>query len=94
MVESFNTFQVQRQLQMRIEAQGKYLQKIIEEQQKLGEAPETSEGSPSGHVEHKQNPESTPQTSAGPSTPQKKQRLDDRPTVTDCSTQSSVLAKD
>lgn len=28
-------FQVQRQLQLRIEAQGRYLQKIIEEQQKL-----------------------------------------------------------
>ncbi|PKA55830.1 Protein PHR1-like 1 [Apostasia shenzhenica] len=30
-----NLFQVQRQLQLRIEAQGKYLKKIIEEQQRL-----------------------------------------------------------
>ncbi|KAK1268173.1 Myb family transcription factor APL [Acorus gramineus] len=36
--------QVQRQLQLRIEAQGKYLKKIIEEQQRLGGTPSEAPG--------------------------------------------------
>lgn len=84
-VELIFAFQVQQQLQMRIEAQGKYLQKIIEEQQKLAGTLETSERSISAQIEQKQNLDSTPEASAGPLTPQKKQRLDDWPTVTDCS---------
>ncbi|CAI0374162.1 unnamed protein product [Linum tenue] len=42
----FSTSQVQRQLQLRIEAQGKYLKKIIEEQQKLSGV--LAEGQPPG----------------------------------------------
>lgn len=87
-----NTSQVQRQLQMRIEAQGKYLQKIIEEQQKLGGALKSSETSPSD--EAKQQPsesEPTGDGSAGPSSPRKKQKVDNGPT--DGFTISSVPSK-
>jgi MYB-CC type transfactor, LHEQLE motif len=35
---TFFNYQVQKQLQLRIEAQGRYLQMIIEEQQRLGSA--------------------------------------------------------
>lgn len=72
------TIQVQKQLQMRIEAQGKYLQKIIEEHQKLGSnlgASETlllskdnqdlSQSEPSGDA------------SSGTFSPLKKQRIDE-----------------
>lgn len=73
-------FQVQKQLQMRIEAQGKYLQKIIEEQQKLGSTLTSSETLPLSH--DKQN---HPQSEASGSSdalastlsPHKKQRIDD-----------------
>ncbi|KAG2685315.1 hypothetical protein I3760_10G119600 [Carya illinoinensis] len=70
--------EVQRQLQMRIEAQGKYLQKIIEEQQKLGGALKASETLPLDDDKQKQ-PRSDPPggDSAGPSSPRKKQKLDD-----------------
>lgn len=73
-------FQVQKQLQMRIEAQGKYLQKIIEEQQKLGSTFTTTETLPLSH--DKQNhPQSEPSGSsdvlAGTLSPLKKQRIDD-----------------
>lgn len=72
-------FQVQKQLQMRIEAQGKYLQKIIEEQQKLGSTLTASEALPLSH--DKQNhPQSEPSGSsdalAGTLSPLKKQRID------------------
>lgn len=43
-----NAWQVQRQLQLRIEAQGKYLKKIIEEQQRLSGV--RSEAPGSGHL--------------------------------------------
>ncbi|RVX05052.1 Myb family transcription factor PHL7 [Vitis vinifera] len=69
---------VQRQLQMRIEAQGKYLQKIIEEQQKLGGALKASEAVPL--VDDKQNPSQSkplPDASIGSSSPRKKQKVDD-----------------
>ncbi|PKI34948.1 hypothetical protein CRG98_044654 [Punica granatum] len=85
--------EVQRQLQMRIEAQGTYLQKIIEEQQKLGGALETSEKSSSAQTGQKQKPDSTAEASVGPSTQKKKQKLEDLPRVTECSTHSSDLAK-
>ncbi|KAK4799565.1 hypothetical protein SAY86_024930 [Trapa natans] len=85
--------EVQKQLQMRIEAQGRYLQKIIEEQQKLGGTLETSESLPSSQIEQKQNQESISEASAGPSTPQKKQRLDDQQMRTDCSPHPSALDK-
>ncbi|XP_048446034.1 myb family transcription factor PHL7 [Pyrus x bretschneideri] len=70
--------EVQRQLQMRIEAQGKYLQKIIEEQQKLGGALKASDALPS--AEDKQKPaqfETKVDALATPSSPHKKQRVDD-----------------
>ncbi|RXH76912.1 hypothetical protein DVH24_019800 [Malus domestica] len=70
--------EVQRQLQMRIEAQGKYLQKIIEEQQKLGGALKASDALPS--AEDKQKPaqfETKGDAFATPSSPHKKQRVDD-----------------
>ncbi|XP_041024091.1 myb family transcription factor PHL7-like isoform X3 [Juglans microcarpa x Juglans regia] len=70
--------EVQRQLQMRIEAQGKYLQKIIEEQQKLGGAPEASETSPLDDGKQKTSHSESPgDDSAGPSSTQKKQKVDD-----------------
>ncbi|CAN6576753.1 unnamed protein product [Malus baccata var. baccata] len=70
--------EVQRQLQMRIEAQGKYLQKIIEEQQKFGGSLKASEALPS--AEEKQKPahlETMGDASAAPSSPRKKQRVDE-----------------
>ena len=73
-------FQVQKQLQMRIEAQGKYLQKIIEEQQKLGSTLTNSETLPLSH-DKQNNPQSEPSGSsdaiADPVSPLKKQRIDD-----------------
>ena len=63
---------------MRIEAQGKYLQKIIEEQQKLGGALKASEAVPL--VDDKQNPSQSkplPDASIGSSSPRKKQKVDD-----------------
>jgi len=70
---------------MRIEAQGKYLQKIIEEQQKLGSVLKGSEVIPlaEGKEEEKENPsDSQPgsEASEGPSSPRKKPRLDDTST--------------
>ncbi|KAF5475641.1 hypothetical protein F2P56_007427 [Juglans regia] len=74
--------EVQRQLQMRIEAQGKYLQKIIEEQQKIGGAPEASETSALDDDKQKTSHSESPgDDSAGPSSPQKKQMVDDGLTV-------------
>ncbi|KAF3443100.1 hypothetical protein FNV43_RR17021 [Rhamnella rubrinervis] len=70
---------VQRQLQMRIEAQGKYLQKIIEEQQKLGGALKASEVTTSAEnkTQELSQLETPADASVGPSSPQKKQRIDD-----------------
>lgn len=65
---------------MRIEAQGKYLQKIIEEQQKLGSVLKVSEASQSADAEDIDKPSdspSTPDASAHPPSPRKKQKLDD-----------------
>lgn len=72
-------FQVQRQLQMRIEAQGKYLQKIIEEQQKLSDALKVSETSsqPADDNQNLSPLETPPDQCTGLSSPKKKQRLDD-----------------
>ena len=53
---------MQRQLQLRIEAQGKYLQKIIEEQQKLGGVSQASED--------QQKPSNSPSTSQDACDPQ------------------------
>ncbi|GMH28295.1 hypothetical protein Nepgr_030138 [Nepenthes gracilis] len=89
--------EVQRQLQMRIEAQGKYLQKIIEEQQKLGSVLRASETLPLAEDKHEDKPiidrRPDPDASTRPSSPRKKQKLDDSstsgaiappiPTVTD-----------
>jgi len=59
---------VQRQLQLRIEAQGKYLQNIIEEQQKLGGVLQASED--------KQKPSNSPSTSQdAPASSHKKARV-------------------
>ncbi|KAG2689846.1 hypothetical protein I3760_09G158800 [Carya illinoinensis] len=70
--------EVQRQLQMRIEAQGKYLQKIIEEQQKLGGALKASETYPLDDDKQKASHSESPGgDSAKPSSPQKKQKVDD-----------------
>lgn len=61
---------MQRQLQLRIEAQGKYLQKIIEEQQKLGGVLQASED--------KQKPPNSPSTSQDAiRSPNKKARVGD-----------------
>ncbi|KAJ0028656.1 hypothetical protein Pint_35755 [Pistacia integerrima] len=46
-IERKNINRVQKQLQIRIEAQGKYLEKIIEEQQKLGGALKAPKAVPS-----------------------------------------------
>lgn len=64
---------------MRIEAQGKYLQKIIEEQQKLGGVLKGSEPTPSSEdkMQELSQLETPADTSAGPSSPQKKRRMDD-----------------
>lgn len=62
---------------MRIEAQGKYLQKIIEEQQKLGGALKASELLPSTEDNKQEHQSDTPaETSAGQSSPRKKQKTD------------------
>ncbi|KAL2895672.1 Myb family transcription factor PHL7 [Bienertia sinuspersici] len=79
--------EVQRQLQMRIEAQGKYLQKIIEEQQKLGSVLKASETLPSSNSqddEREKSSDSQPgrEPSPGPTSPRKKQKLDDISTNT------------
>lgn len=64
---------------MRIEAQGKYLQKIIEEQQKLGNTLRASETQPSSKDEqdHVQSEPSGDDVSAETQSPLKKQRVDD-----------------
>lgn len=66
--------QVQRQLQLRIEAQGKYLKKIIEEQQRLSgvlsDAPESGDLDPSGddfpETDKKTDPATPAPTSESP----------------------------
>lgn len=60
--------QVQRQLQLRIEAQGKYLQKIIEEQQKLSGVLVASE------LDQEEKRQESGSSADEPSTPQKKLR--------------------
>lgn len=73
-------FQVQRQLQMRIEAQGKYLQKIIEEQQKLGSTLKASKNSPPAieDTEKVSQSQPPPEASGGGSTsPRKRQKVHD-----------------
>lgn len=71
---------------MRIEAQGKYLQKIIEEQQKLGGTLKASEAVPSADDKQKPSQSKQPQPppddpSIGTSSPRKKQKVDDRMTA-------------
>lgn len=73
---------MQKQLQMRIEAQGKYLQKIIEEQQKLSTMLSSSETLQLADDETKDSEKpsetpSTPDASARPPSPRKRQKLDD-----------------
>lgn len=73
-------FQVQRQLQLRIEAQGRYLQKIIEEQQKLGDTTTSCELS-AANVKQKANefpPVSHDGLGDDESPPVKKQKLIDQ----------------
>ena len=70
---------------MRIEAQGKYLQKIIEEQQKLGGALKASEAAPPPPplpplADDEQQPSQSkapPDASIGTSSPRKKQKVND-----------------
>lgn len=65
---------------MRIEAQGKYLQKIIEEQQKLGSTLTASEtlALPHDKQNHSQSePSGSSDALAGTLSPLKKQRIDD-----------------
>ena len=71
-------FQVQKQLQMRIEAQGKYLQKIIEEQQKLGSTLRSTEtvSSPQDKQDPSQS-EPSGDASAGTLSPHKRPRMDE-----------------
>lgn len=67
---------------MRIEAQGKYLQKIIEEQQKIGGALKASEAVPSVDDKDKPSqlkPMEPPEASTGPLSPRKKQKVGDAP---------------
>lgn len=66
-------------MQLRIEAQGKYLQKIIEEQQKLGVALKASGTSSS--AEGKDNLSSPPQMekTEEPASSTKKQKVDNSP---------------
>lgn len=62
---------------MRIEAQAKYLQKIIEEQQKLGGESKDSDVLPSTEDNKQKTCQSESyDVSAGPSSPRKKQRVD------------------
>ncbi|GMH18645.1 hypothetical protein Nepgr_020486 [Nepenthes gracilis] len=76
--------EIQRQLQMRIEAQGKYLQKIIEEQQKLGSVLRASETLPLPENKDEDKPidnqHLAPDASMCPSSPRKKQKVDDSST--------------
>lgn len=81
---SFCSFyvKVQRQLQMRIEAQGKYLQKIIEEQQKLSSVLKGSEALPlvedvEGNNENQSESQLASEASQASQSPPKKQKLDD-----------------
>ena len=66
-------------MQLRIEAQGKYLQKIIEEQQKLGSTLRASETLSSSSNDKQDPSQSEPSgdASAGILSPHKKQRIDD-----------------
>lgn len=77
--------QVQRQLQMRIEAQGKYLQKIIEEQQKLSGALKASETLPLAEdkqlASHSQPP---PDGDTSSSSLRKKQKVEAASSRGDC----------
>lgn len=84
---------------MRIEAQGKYLQKIIEEQQKLGGALKASETVASDEGKQKSSQLEPPgDGSAGPSSPRKKQKAANDPGLTNGSasavTQKSDQKKD
>lgn len=67
MLRSHIIQQVQRQLQLRIEAQGKYLKKIIEEQQRLSGVLSEAPGSGSSGLASGDRPESDNKTD--PATP-------------------------
>jgi hypothetical protein len=72
-------YYVPKQLQMRIEAQGKYLQKIIEEQQKLGSTLAALETLPLPHDKHNHTQSELSGFSdalAGTFSPLKKHRID------------------
>lgn len=71
--------QVQRQLQMRIEAQSRYLQKIIEEQHKLSanlKASVKQEPSDNKPSDTPPNSGTLPDGSTSSTSPKKKQKLD------------------
>lgn len=65
---------MQRQLQMRIEAQGKYLQKIIEEQQRIGSKLKATEAV---DKEKASESEASADASEGLLSPRKKQKRND-----------------